>query len=275
MQLPLREGRFITDQDRFGSEPVIVIDENFAHHAFGTPHAVGKSLWIPALSDGPVKIVGVVGHIRHWGLAGDDQSRVRDQMYYPFAQVPVAYLRFFSTIMSIAVRTKADPATIVQPLSESLRGPVGDQAIYGVQTLEALATASLARQRFLSLLFAVFAGLALLLACVGLYGVLAYLTGERTPEFGVRIALGASATDVVRLVLRQSLAMILIGAATGLIASIAATQILRRTVEGMQPAQISTFALMTALLLATALLASYIPARRASRIDPVQSLRQD
>ncbi len=128
MQLPLREGRFITDQDRFGSEPVIVIDENFAHHAFGTPHAVGKSLWIPALSDGPVKIVGVVGHIRHWGLAGDDQSRVRDQMYYPFAQVPVAYLRFFSTIMSIAVRTKADPATIVQPLSESLRGPVGDQA---------------------------------------------------------------------------------------------------------------------------------------------------
>jgi putative ABC transport system permease protein len=275
MQLPLREGRFITDQDRFGSEPVVVIDENFAHHAFNTPHVVGKSLWIPALADGPVKIVGVVGHIRHWGLAGDDQSRIRDQMYYPFAQVPVAYLRFFSTIMSIAVRTNADPATIVQPLSQALRGPAGDQAIYGVQTLEDLATASLARQRFLSLLFAIFAAVALLLACIGLYGVLAYLTGERIPEFGVRIALGASASDVVRLVLRQSFSMILIGAATGLVASIAAAQILRRTVEGMQPAQISTFALMTALLLATALLASYIPARRASRIDPVEALRQD
>jgi predicted permease len=275
MQLPLREGRFIGDQDRLDSEPVIVIDENFAHHAFGTPHAVGKSIWIPALTNQPIKIVGVVGHIRHWGLAGDDQSRVRDQMYYPFAQVPVAYLRFFSTVMSIAVRTKVDPASTVQPLSQVLRGPAGDQALYGVQTLEELATASLARQRFLSLLFAIFAGVALSLACMGLYGVLAYLTGERVPEFGVRIALGASSSDVVRLVLRQSFSMIVIGVAAGLLASMAAAKILRRTVEGMQPAQISTFATMIVLLLATALLASYIPARRASRVDPVEALRQD
>ena len=196
-------------------------------------------------------------------------------MYYPFAQVPVPYLRFFSTVMSIAVRTKVDPVSIVQPLSQALRGPAGDQALYGVQTLEELATASLARQRFLSLLFAIFAGVALLLACIGLYGVLAYLTGERVPEFGVRIALGASASDVVRLVLRQSFSMIVIGIAAGLLASIAAAHILRRTVEGMQPAQVSTFALMIALLLTTALLASYIPARRASRIDPVEALRQD
>ncbi|HEX4379962.1 MAG TPA: ABC transporter permease [Candidatus Acidoferrum sp.] len=275
MQLKLREGRFIADQDRLGSEPVVVIDENFARHAFNTPHAVGKSLWIPALSSDPVKIVGVVGHVRHWGLASDDQSRVRDQMYYPFAQVPVAYLRFFSTIMSIAVRTNADPAAIVQPLGQALRGAAGDQAIYGVETLENLATASLARQRFLSLLFGIFAGVALLLACIGLYGVLAYLTGERVPEFGVRIALGASASDVVRLVLRQSFSMIVIGVAAGLLASIAATQILRRTVEGMQPAQLSTFVLTVALLLATALVASLIPARRASRVDPVEALRQD
>jgi predicted permease len=275
MQLPLREGRFIADQDRLGSEPVVVIDENFARHAFNTPHAVGKSLWIPALSSDPVKIVGVVGHVRHWGLASDDQSRVRDQMYYPFAQVPVAYLRFFSTIMSIAVRTNADPAAIVQPLGQALRGAAGDQAIYGVETLENLATASLARQRFLSLLFGIFAGVALLLACIGLYGVLAYLTGERVPEFGVRIALGASASDVVRLVLRQSFSMIVIGVAAGLLASIAAARILRRTVDGMQPAHVSTFVLMVALLLATALVASLIPARRASRVDPVEALRQD
>jgi putative ABC transport system permease protein len=163
----------------------------------------------------------------------------------------------------------------VKPLNEALRGSAGDQAIYGVQTLEELATASLARQRFLSLLFAIFAGVGLLLACVGLYGVLAYLTGERVPEFGVRIALGASASDVVRLVLRQSFFMIVVGVAAGLLASIAAARILRRTVEGMQTAQISTFTLMIALLLATALLASYIPARRASRVDPVEALRQD
>jgi predicted permease len=275
MQLPLREGRFLSDQDRLGSEPVVVVDENLARHAFNTPHVVGKSLWIRAFGAGPVKIVGVVGHVRHWGLAGDDQSRVRDQMYYPFAQVPDRLVRFFSTIMSVAVRTNVEPSSIVKPLNEALRGSAGDQAIYGVQTLEELATASLARQRFLSLLFAIFAGVGLLLACVGLYGVLAYLTGERVPEFGVRIALGASASDVVRLVLRQSFFMIVIGVAAGLLASIAAARILRRTVEGMQPAQISTFALMISLLLATTLLASYIPARRASRVDPVEALRQD
>jgi predicted permease len=275
MQLPLREGRFLSDHDRLESEPVVVIDENFARHAYGTVHAVGKSVWIPALANGPIKIVGVAGHVRHWGLAGDDNSRVHDQVYYSFAQVPVAYMRFFSSVMSVAVRTNADPATIVQPLTEALRGPAGDQALYGVQTLEDLATASLARQRFLSLLFSIFAAVALLLACMGLYGVLAYLTGERVPEFGVRIALGASTSDVVRLVLRQSFFMIVVGVAAGLLASIAAARILRRTVEGMQPAQISTFALMIALLLATALLASYIPARRASRIDPVEALRQD
>jgi len=276
MQLPLREGRFLNDQDRLGSEPVVVVDENFARHAFNTPHAVGKSLWIPAFgTTGPIKVVGVVGHVRHWGLAGDDQSRVRDQMYYAFAQVPDRLMRLFSTIMSVAVRTNVEPGSIVQPMTQALRGSAGDQALYGVQTLEELATASLARQRFLSLLFAIFAGVGLLLACVGLYGVLAYLTGERVPEFGVRIALGASASDVVRLVLRQSFFMIVVGVAAGLVASIAAARILRRTVEGMQPAQISTFAFMIALLLATALLASYIPARRASHIDPVEALRQD
>ena len=196
-------------------------------------------------------------------------------MYYSFAQVPDHLMRFFSTVMSVAVRTKADPATIVQPLTQALRGPAGDQALYGVQTLEELATASLARQRFLSLLFAIFAGVALLLACIGLYGVLAYLTGERTPEFGVRIALGASATDVVRLVLRQSLLMIVIGVASGLLASAAAAHILHRTVEGMQPAEPLTFAVMIAILFATALLASYLPARRASHTNPVEALRQD
>jgi predicted permease len=275
MQLPLREGRFLNDHDRLGSEPVVVIDENFARHAFGTLHAVGKSLWIPAFGPGPIKVVGVVGHVRHWGLAGDDQSRVRDQMYYSFAQVPDHLMRFFSTVMSVAVRTKADPGGIVRPLTQALRGPAGDQTLYGVQTLEDLATASLSRQRFLSLLFAIFAGVALLLACIGLYGVLAYLTGERVSEFGVRIALGASASDVVRLVLRQSFSMIVVGVASGLLVSVAAARILRRTVEGMQPAEPLTFAAMIAVLFATALLASYIPARHASRVDPVEALRQD
>src|SRR5580704_3260794 len=104
MGISLREGRFFNEDDRIGSQPVVVIDENLAQHAFGSKRVIGKQIWIPAMGTGPIQIVGVVGHVRHWGLASDDQSRVRDQMYYPFAQVPDHLLHFFSSIMSIAAR---------------------------------------------------------------------------------------------------------------------------------------------------------------------------
>jgi predicted permease len=275
MGIPLRQGRFFDDHDRTGSEPVVVVDENLAQHAFGGRNAVGKHLWIPAMGDGPVLVVGVVGHVRHWGLASDDRSRVRDQMYYPFAQVPGRLLHFFSSVMSIAVRTKVPPLDIVQPLGHELRGAAGDQALYEVRTMEELVSASLARQRFLLLLFGVFAGLALLLACIGIYGVLAYLTRQRVPEMGIRIALGASRGDVMWLVLRQSLEMIVVGAAIGTTAALFAGRVLQRTVDGMQPTSASTFAIMIPFLVVAALLASFLPARRASRIDPVVALRQD
>jgi ABC-type antimicrobial peptide transport system permease subunit len=125
------------------------------------------------------------------------------------------------------------------------------------------------------LLFSIFAGLALLLACIGIYGVLAYLTSQRVPEMGVRMALGASQGDVVWLVLRQSLGMILLGAAAGTGAALAATRVLQRFVEGMQPTEPVTFVSMLFVLVAAALLASFVPARRASRIDPTRALRQD
>ena len=134
---------------------------------------------------------------------------------------------------------------------------------------------SLARQRFLLLLFGVFAGLALLLACIGVYGVLAYLTGQRVPEIGVRVALGASAGDVIWLVLRQSLGMILLGVLVGAAGALAAGRVLVRLVEGTRPTEISTFAVTIALLMVAALVASLVPARRASRVDPLIALRQE
>ena len=275
MGIPLREGRFIDEHDRENTELVVVIDENLARHAFGGQSAVGKRLWISAMGSAPILIVGVVGHVRHWGLAGDDQSRVRDQMYYPLSQVPAGLLRFFSSIMSIAVRTKTPPLHLVEPLRFAMRGAARDQALYELRTMEQLVSASLARQRFLLILFGTFAGVALLLASVGIYGVLAYLTGQRVPEIGVRMALGATVRDVLALVLRQSLQMVLLGLGVGIFAALAVGHVLIRLVEGMKPVQLSTFAIMIPLLLAAALAASFVPARRATRIDPVRALRQE
>jgi len=275
MGIPLRRGRFFTDQDRVGSELVIVIDEVLAKQVFDGQDPIGKRLWMPDMGYGPFVVVGVVGHVRHWGLAGDDQAQVRAQFYYPFAQLPDKYLRRWSELMSIAVRTEVAPLSEVESLRRELRGAAGDQVLYGVHTMEQLADDSLALQRFLLLLFGIFAGLALVLACIGIYGVLAYLTGQRVPEIGIRLALGASPTGVMWMVLRQSLGMILAGVFIGTAAALVAARVMLRLVEGMQPTEPSTFGMTIPVLIAAALFASFLPARRASRVDPVIALRQE
>ncbi len=272
--IPLRRGRFITDDDRKGTQSVAVIDDVMAQQAFQGEDPIGKHIWI-GIGPDPVTVVGVVGHVRQWGLAADDQSPIRAQLYYPFAQVPDPLVRRWSELMSIAVRTRVDPLTVAEPLGREVRDAGGDQVLYAIHTFEELATASLARQRFLVLLFGVFAGLALLLACIGIYGVLAYLTSQRVPEIGVRMALGATGPKVMWLVLRQSLVMILAGIGVGAFAAFAATRTLTRLVEGMRGIEPLTFALMIAVLTIAALVASFLPARRASRIDPIQALRAE
>jgi len=278
MGIPLRRGRFLTDQDRLGGEAVAVIDDVMARQGFGGQDPVGRQVWLSfALGrpPEPVTVVGVVGHVRQWGLAADDEAAVRAQLYYPFAQVPDGLLHRWSEVMSIAVRTGIDPLSVVEPLRKEVRGASNDQVIYQIRTMEQLASASLARQRFLLLLFGIFAGLALLLACIGIYGVLAYLTNQRVPEMGVRMALGASAGDVTWLVLRESLGMIFAGVAAGSLCAVAAGSLLQRSVEGMRKAEPSTFAIMIAVLMIAALFASLLPARRASRIEPMTALRQE
>ena len=288
MGIPLLKGRFIDDHDRLGSEDVIVIDDVMAELAFGKDEPIGKRLWIPG-RDTPfsygsdnadaARVVGVVGHVRYWGLAGDDQAQVRAQFYYPFAQVPDPLLRRWSELMSIAVRTSVPPLNLVQTLRQKLRGAAdgvgGDQALYEIRTMEQLASDSLSRQRFLLLLFSIFAGLALVLACIGIYGVLAYLTSQRVPEIGIRIALGARPNSVLWMVLRQSAGMIFAGIVIGGAGALAAGRVLQRLVEGMQPAEALTFVITISVLVVAALFASYIPARRASRVDPVVALREE
>jgi predicted permease len=274
MQLPLLRGRFITDEDRHGSEGVVVIDDVMAQQAFPGQDPIGKHVWLDLGSD-PARVVGVVGHVRYWGLAGDDQAKVRATLYYAFAQVPDNLVPRWSELMSIAVRTSVDPLTLVEPLRHAVRGATGDQVLYEVRTLDQLAKSSLARQRFLLLLFAVFAALALLLACVGIYGVLAYLTSQRIPEFGIRMALGANAGDVMGLVLRQSVGMILAGTGLGVGAAFAASRLLEHLVPGVRSTDPLAFATMVLVLVIAALLASFIPARRASQVDPMNALRQE
>lgn len=158
--------------------------------------------------------VGIVDS-RYWQGAGDDQSKLRAQFYYLFAQIPDGWTRRWSQLMSIAVRTSVPPLSLVEALRHELRGAAHDQVLYEVRPLEQLTAASLGRQRFLLFLFGTFAALSLALAAIGIYGVLAYLTGLRVPEFGVRMALGATARDVLGLVFRQSLGMIAAGVALG------------------------------------------------------------
>ena len=274
MGIRMLQGRFFDDRDRVGSQSVVVIDDVMGRQAFGGQEPLGKQLWIGMGTD-PLRVVGVVRHVRYWGLAGDDQAHVRAQLYYPFAQVPDRLLRRWSELMSITVRTGIPPLNVVASLRRAVRGATGDQVLYEVRTMEQLASGTLDQPRFLLLLFGVFAGLALLLACIGIYGVLAYLTGQRVPEMGVRMALGANAGDVMWLVLRQSLAMILGGVGVGIAAALAAGSVLERLVTGMQPTEPATFAIMVAVLVFAATCASFVPARRASRIDPVRALRQD
>lgn len=274
MGIPLRQGRFFNDQDRMGNEPVVAIDD-VLEHAFGGREPVGKRLWIPQMGPSPFRIVGVVGHVRHWGLAGDDQAQVRAQFYYPFAQLPDPLVRRWSELMSIAVRTNISPLNLIEPLRREVRGVANDQVLYEVRTMEQLVRDTLARQRFLLLLFGIFAGLALLLACIGIYGVLAYVTSRRVPEIGLRMALGATARDVMRLVLRQSLGMIFAGVGVGTAAAFVAGRILERLVTGVHSTEPLTIAVMVSILVVAALFASFIPARRASRVDPMSALRQE
>jgi predicted permease len=275
MRLPLSHGRFFDENDKLANAQVIVVDANLARHAFGDADPVGKLLWVPALGEKPVQVVGVVGHVRHWGLAGDEVSAIQDQIYYPLAQVPDNLVRLFSSVLSIVIRTDVPPLTMVQALQRQAHGTAEDQTLYEVRTMEQLASASLAQQRFLLFIFGMFSGLALLLACVGIYSVVSYLTGQRVPEFGVRIAVGANSADILRLILRESLMVIFAGIAVGVLGSIAMQHVVQRLVPVAQAPLASTFALVLPVLIAVAVFASYIPARRAAKVDPMVALRYE
>lgn len=271
MGVPLRRGRFFSERDNQSAPPVVVIDDVMAQRLFPGQDPVGRVVSLMVV--GPVQIVGVVGHVKHWGLDADDTARVRDQMYFPMAQVPDMFMTEAVAGMTLVARTAAEPLSLSGAVRREVAGPTLDQPIYQVRTMEQILQRSLAARRFTTLVLGVFACVALLLAATGIYGVMSYAVNLRTHEFGIRATLGASRSEVLWLVLRRGLHLAGTGLVLGLAAAFAATRLLTGVLYGVQPMDPATLAGVAALLLAVALLACFVPARRATAVDPVTALR--
>ncbi len=274
LQIPLKRGRFISEEDTVHSPAVVVIDEVLARKYFPNENPIGKRLNISPMGV-QWEIVGVVGHVKQVGLAegaGDN----RPQLYYATMQVPDKFA--FPVAESgerFVVRTKGDPLATPRTIRAMFEKANSQQTIYGVQTLESIVFDSVASQRFTMILLGAFAVLAVLLASIGIYGVICYVVGQRTHEIGLRIALGAKRSDVLRLVLGESAAMAIVGVTLGIGAAFGLTRLLAKMLYGVSAHDPFTFAGVAILLTAVALAASYTPARRAMRVDPVDALRHE
>ena len=273
MGIPLKAGRFITDHDTLASTQVVVIDEVMAKHLFPGQHAVGKVFSLPIL--GVVQVVGVAGHVKHWGLDSDETAKIRDELYFPFTQIPDKFMSGIVTGVTLALRTTPDPLSMVPAVRAQVAGPTEDQPIFDVASMEQIISDSLTERRFVMLLLIIFASTALVLAAVGIYGVMSYAVSRRTHELGVRIALGASRQEILKLVVREGMALAASGAGVGLAAAFGLTRFLASLLYGVRPADPATLLAASLSLGAIALLACYIPAWRATRVDPLVALRYE
>lgn len=274
MDIPLRRGRFFTAQDNEHSTPAVVVDDVLAARYFPNQNPIGQRLNI---GDMKAEIIGVVGHVKQWGLDTDDASLLRAQFYLDFRQLPDEIMPRAAGGVSVVVRTAGAPLGVVDSIRRSLREMNGEQLVYQIETMDEIISSSLASRRFSMMLLGVFAVLAVLLASVGIYGVNAYLVGRRTHEIGVRMALGAQRADVLSLVIGQGASMALAGVGLGLAAALGLTRLMTgySLLYGVSASDPLTFAAVTIILMLVALAACYIPARRATRVEPVVALREE
>jgi putative ABC transport system permease protein len=274
MGIPLKQGRFFTDQDNERSPNVAVIDEALAKKYFGAENPIGKRIHLGDDEDS-LQIVGVVGHTKQWDLGPDERQPLQTQLYIPFRAMSDGELR--GGISGVDVVMRSDGAGLA--LWDSIRGAVqshnSQNIITRPQTMNDVIAGSLARRRFSMTLLNAFAAVALLLASVGLYGVISYLVGQRTHELGVRIALGAGRREVLRLVINHGMKMALGGVAIGLIAAFGLTRLMANMLYGVSPTDPVTFAAIALLLVAVAMAACLVPAWRATKVDPLVALRHE
>ena len=268
MEIPLLKGRLFTEQDTRSRPRVVIIDDFMARQLWPNEEPLGKRIrtgGIDATADAPWQTaVGVVGRVKQYTLDGD--SRIA--MYLPETQA-------IGRAMNVVVRSSGDPAAIASAVRGEVRALDPDLPIYNVRTMAQRVDESLARRRFSMLLLTLFAGLALGLATIGIYGVIAYLVAQGTRELGIRMALGATPRGIVMLILRHGLSVTLVGVGAGLAGAFVLTRFMRNLLFGVDAADPATFATVPLLLAAIAIAASYVPARRAARIDPIVSLRSE
>lgn len=272
MGTTLERGRFITAQDKENMPVVIDVDNVFARTYFPNENPIGKRVFLTQFNV-PAEIVGVVGHIKQYGLGVDEKSAVEAQFYYPFMQLPEKMMPMVADVVAVVLRTQGDPTAVMGDVRRVVHETDPRQVIYGVQTMDAVLANSLAPRRLSMILLEIFAVLALVLSCVGIYGVISYLVTQRTREIGVRMALGAQRSDVMRLILGEGAKMAFIGVMVGLAAALGLIQLIANQLFGVSAHDPLTFVAGAILLTLVALLACYIPARRAVRVDPMVALR--
>ena len=268
MRIPLLRGRFFTPRDDDRAPRIAVIDDVFARAYFPDGDAVGKRIHLGNYDFAPVEIVGVVRHVVQWGLDRDATTPVRAQLYLPFFQIPDDALPGLPGLVVIARGPVASLRHAVEALSP-------DNVVFDVRTVDQIIAGYQTTRRFAMYVLAAFALLALVLSCIGIYGVVSYIVAQRTTEIGIRMALGARATDILRLVLRQGAKLVMVGVALGLIGAAAASPYLAKLIFGIPALDPITLAGVAAGITAVALVAILVPARRAMRTDPMQALRSD
>jgi predicted permease len=275
MHIPLLQGRFFTPADNSASEPVVVIDSDLAHTYF--PHKDPMGQLITVAHWRTARVIGVVGHVKHWGLS-DTGAYNPSQIYISFYQLSDEWVPAFARELSVAVRTPLDVVAIMHAIRNAVYGTVKDQPVYEVQTMQQIASNSMASQRVSMILLGAFAVLALLLASVGIYGVLSYSVTQRIREIGIRMALGAERRDVLKMIIGQGLQLAVAGVILGAGGALLLARLLlsfTRLLYGVQANDPVTFMAVALVLVCVSILACYLPAQRASRVEPTAALNYE